>query len=245
MRVISLLLLSCLSCSVHADMLSQTDRLMGEKIALEKAKVELQQNWQTQQAQLQQLLRQYALEQQALSEKLAESKLTQAKQSDQRQKLLAEQTTLELQAQKYQALLLLAKAQLAQIWPLLPPPLVQAQQHNYQILQQQQVGLTEQITALVELLSAINQFNHLIHFEHQQIELAGKAWQVEVLYVGLAQAYFRSADGSQVGMGFADKEQWQWQLVDAERAQIQQAFAVYLQQQPLQLLNLPVREIGQ
>ncbi|MGF1724724.1 DUF3450 family protein [Photobacterium nomapromontoriensis] len=249
MRLVIFVLSLCFSLLSRADTLAHTDQLTAEKMAREKARIALQQQWQQEQADLQQLLNRYVIETKALKNKLDDFQHNQNEQKDKRSALLTQQSLLENKAHEYEQLLLVGTNILQPLWLSFPPAIVRMEQVNYVLLSDPKADLNQRVTALIDLLTALDQFNRVMTFEKQRIALSGQEWQVEVLYLGLAQAYFRSADGSQVGLGYAMPQNvgqgWQWQLIPEQQKAINQAFAIYLQQQKNQILSLPVREIVQ
>ncbi|MDR8522572.1 MULTISPECIES: DUF3450 family protein [Shewanella] len=228
----------------RSEQLQRTDQLMAQKLALDKASAELSFNWQKEQVSLLQLKANYQAERQLLQLKLHSA----GAQSDdavlRRQSLAKEQAKAEQTTVEYQTLLTQGVASFTQSWPLLPEPLKRSQLQEYRQLTNEKAELAQRLTALVHLLEATNSFDQTFTLDKQILKLNGQDWQAEVLYLGLAKALFRLPDGSHVGMGIpagkTTTDTWHWQVNDDAQEEINQTFAIYLQQQKASLVTLPL-----
>lgn len=247
-----------LSCSVttaqasstelqRAQQLQRTDQLMAQKLANDKASAELSFSWQQEQASLQQLKASYQAEKRQLQLKLRSTGAQSDDAAVRRQALAKEQANAEKTAVDYQNLLAQGVASFKLSWPLLPEPLKRAQLQEYRQLTNDKAELAQRLTALVNVLEATRSFNQTFTLNKQLLTLNGQDWQAEVLYLGLAKALFRLPDGSLAGMGspvtLGESDGWLWQINDQAKDEINQTFAIYLQQQKVSLVDLPLLKL--
>ena len=94
----------------------------------------------------------------------------------------------------------------------------------------------EALQALLGLVARAEQFNRRIT---RSRETRGGR-EVEVLYLGLAVAYYADRSGS-AGVGFPGSEGWQWQSRPELSAEVLKAFDELDRRRPPELVRLPVR----
>ena len=103
------------------------------------------------------------------------------------------------------------------------------------------VSLSSRMVNVVGFINEVNKFNGSISVssELRQNE-SGAELQVKVLYVGLAQAYFSSPDGSFAGIGLPGGEGWEWSNQPSMAPAIQQAIEIYEGSAPAAFVELPM-----
>lgn len=247
----SFVVVSLLMNSAHGqDNINQIDIDSAEKIMTQRYQVEretsqLLLDWQTEQQQLQDQTALYLHEHNVLSDKLKQKKQQQSEVQAQRENLLKQQLQAESQAQDYQALLDSGFAQITTMWPWLPESLQLSLEKEYSQLLNQQGDLSVRMLALTDLVKQIEKFDNTVNLHLGEMSLAGKRWQAEQLYLGLAQAFYRLPDGSAVGIGVPTAEGWQWQAQPQLQDTINKAFAIYKQQRAPELIALPIQLVGE
>ncbi|MBR9727392.1 DUF3450 family protein [Shewanella intestini] len=236
------LLIMLLPCAALATPLSleRTDQLMAGKMATDKALASLKLSWQQEAQHLTQLTQSYQAEKTLLQSKLDSADTESDQASVKREVLGAQQAEAEQTTEQYQQLLTQGLEVLRLTWSQLPAPLQRAQLKEYRQLNNDSAELTQRLTALVNIMAAIKDFNQLFTLDKQLLNLNGQQWQADVLYIGLSVALFKLPDGSAAGVGHPSDKQWHWQPKPEMKSEINQAFAVYLKQQKPQLVDLPV-----
>lgn len=225
----------------YADALQTTDAMMAEKLGYDKAGTELKAHWQQEQQSLSRLLNNYRVERQLLQQRLQSANAEEDEAGARREALASEQLLLEQEAGQYSELVDTAAQRLSAIWSRLPAPVVREQQDELNLLLNSQEKLASRFTALVNLIEALVSFDQSISLDRTLLVLEEQQWQAQVLYLGLGRALYRLPDGSRTGVGFADDSGWKWQTVAAEdHDAINNAFAIYLQQQSAALVSLPL-----
>jgi len=227
-----------LSWAANTD---HAEHIMNQRYDVERQTTQLQLKWQTESQQLQSQIALYQHEYQALKDKLALKQQQQGQVEAQRAQLLAQQIKAENQSQQYQKLLDGGVDRVTHLWAWLPESLQTHLSIEHAKLMNQQADLAERVLALTEILKQVEQFDQKINLHLGEMLLGDKQWQTEQLYIGLAQAFYRLPDGSEVGIGLPSDEGWQWQARPDLTDTINQAFAVYRQQQSPALIALPIR----
>ncbi|MBK1830492.1 DUF3450 family protein [Verrucomicrobiaceae bacterium R5-34] len=97
------------------------------------------------------------------------------------------------------------------------------------------------LKSMLSVLSGAGQFNRTITLGEETRTLqSGQKMTVDVLYLGLARAYFATTSGETAGIGQPGKEGWVWQDQADLADDIRQAIAVYRKDKQPQLIKLPV-----
>lgn len=224
----------------HVD-INGAEKVMTQRYQVERETSQLLLDWQTEQQQLQDQAALYQHEYKVLSNKLKQKMQLQDEVKAQRESLLEQQTQAEVTSQQYHVLLNSGVEDISQIWPWLPASLQRHLTKDYSQLINRQADLTERMLAMTNLVKQIETFDKTINLHLGEMVLGDKRWQTEQLYVGLAQAFYRLPDGSEVGIGFPTAQGWQWQAQPAMQDTINQAFSLYKQQRAPQLITLPIR----
>lgn len=95
---------------------------------------------------------------------------------------------------------------------------------------------------IVGILNLINKFNRELHLKSEKRQLAnGSIAEVSVLYLGVGQAFFVTADGASAGIGTSGPEGWTWIPADEHAPAIARAIAIYNNEEPAAFVQLPVQ----
>jgi hypothetical protein len=138
------------------------------------------------------------------------------------------------------------ETQIKAIVATLPPPLIEKIKPLVHRLPEDStkttLSLGERLQNIVGILNQADKFNRTITQTSETRTLDnGKIIEVRTLYWGLAMAYYVDTSGAYAGIGYPDKNGWQWpQMVDAG-PQIKQLFEVYEGNEPIQFIDLPAR----
>jgi hypothetical protein len=76
--------------------------------------------------------------------------------------------------------------------------------------------------------------------EETRVLAGGKKISVDVIYLGLARAFYTARSGDVAGVGIPQKDAWSWQARPDIADNIRQVIAVYRKDQQPQLLRLPI-----
>jgi len=97
------------------------------------------------------------------------------------------------------------------------------------------------LKSVLAVLSGAGRFNRTITLaEETRILESGKKMTVNVLYLGLARAYFATTSGDTSGIGTPAKDGWKWKDQPELADDIRRAISVYQKDKQPQLVELPV-----
>ncbi|MDN4503766.1 DUF3450 family protein [Alteromonadaceae bacterium BrNp21-10] len=241
-------LLFCLLISpTQAQTANETEKLVTQWINIERQTAALQDEWQQQQPLLLQRLDLLAAENEQLQSVLNKSQGNNSEVDQQRAKLLAEQTTLEVEQQQTESFLDKLTIQLQVLEAQLPPVLLSSWQQQSMAVDAT-ADTSNQLQVALAKLSKLMEFSQRIVLNEASITSPeGQQIMVKQLYLGVSMAWFASADQSYAGVGFATDNGWQWQFKpDVDKAQIAKAIAIYEKQQQAEFvqLSLPLNRNG-
>lgn len=99
----------------------------------------------------------------------------------------------------------------------------------------------EVLKSMLAVLTSAGRFNRSITIAEETRKLSdGKKTTVDVLYLGLARAYFTTSSGDTSGIGTPGKGGWEWQDKPELADDVRRAIAVYKKDEQPQLIQLPV-----
>jgi hypothetical protein len=133
----------------------------------------------------------------------------------------------------------------AALLPQLPPPLLDRLQSLVQRLpedpQATELTLAPRFLTVVGVANEVNKFNRAVHLSSEVRELGpGTSAEVRVLYFGLGQAYYVTADGRQAGVGRPGPTGYQWAQRNEIAAEVDAAIAIFQNEREAEFVRLPV-----
>ena len=244
---IVMLSLSVSSNSVLAasNKVEQTDSLIQKWLAIEQQRNAMINDWHQQEPLLKQRLTLLKQEQAQLEKDLTTSSANDSEVEKKRTQLLESQNSMESGQALLEKSLVDYFQVIAEIQPQLPPPLFNAWQKKLSSAEFTTADITKKLNTLLELLEQLNDFEQRI--SHAQTALilptpqGEKEIMVQQLYIGLAQAWYVSLDGSFVGRGIPEASGWRWQAdntVDGNT--ILNAIAMIERRSEAKFLQLPI-----
>lgn len=212
----------------------QTERLISE----EKT------TWQVEKQRMQELLDLYTKELKLLDEEISKAGSS-AELVDERKE------TFESELKEYRDAQRLLSDTLARLLPRartllvqLPEPLLEKLDADIDLLQAQDAlgSPRDVLKSMLAVMAECGRFNRSITVGEETRKLSsGKKMTVDVIYLGLAQAFYASEQGDTAGVGTPGKNGWQWQAKPEFAKDIRKALAVYRKDNPPQLIQLPIQ----
>jgi hypothetical protein len=99
----------------------------------------------------------------------------------------------------------------------------------------------EVLKSMIFIMTTAGKFNRTVTVvEETRVLSDEKKMTVDVVYLGLARAYYASGSGDTAGVGVPSKDGWVWQSRPELASDIRQAIAVYRKDRQPQLIRLPV-----
>lgn len=223
----------------------QTDSLIKKWLAIEQQRNALINDWHQQEPLLKQRLTLLKQEQAQLEKDLATTIDNDSEVEKKRAQLLKSQNSMESGQALLEKSLVDYFQVIAEIHPQLPPPLFKAWQKKLSSAEFTNADITKKLNTLLELLEQLNDFEQRISHAETALVLptpqGDKEIMVQQLYIGLAQAWYVSLDGSLVGRGTPEENGWHWQAdnsVDGET--ILNAIAMIERRSEAKFLQLPI-----
>lgn len=106
--------------------------------------------------------------------------------------------------------------------------------------------LTTRFQNVIGILNRAHTFNSEMNATQQRIELpSGGTRSVRVLYLGLGQAFYVSADETVAGVGTATREGWKWKARNQAAPQIAKVHAIFSEKELASFVPVPVSVQGQ
>lgn len=122
-----------------------------------------------------------------------------------------------------------------------PEPLQEQISETVDVLKSPDVDSSarELLMPMISIIDSGNSFNAGVFRASQKVIIGNDEWQAEVMYLGLARAYFWV--GGKAGVGSPTAEGWKWKRDDAQLEEIKKAMAVFDKQTQPQLIKLPLK----
>jgi soluble cytochrome b562 len=162
-----------------------------------------------------------------------------------RDALVAEDDELKATGAKLLEAVTAMEAVIRDLWKVLPDPIQTRVLLLYQRMPEdaakQRVTVAERFQNVLGILNEVNKANNEITVNYEVHNLSdGKPSEVKTLYVGLAQAYFVSANG-EAGIGHPTHEGWQWETSKTIGNKVLLALEIQQGKQTPAFVPLPVK----
>ena len=185
----------------------QTDSLIQKWLAIEQQRNAMINDWHQQEPLLKQRLVLLKQEQAQLEQNLTTANDIDSEVEKKRAQLLKSQNNMESGQVLLEKALIDYFQVIAEIQPQLPPPLFNAWQKKLSSSEFVTADITKKLNTLLELLEQLNDFEQRISHAQTALTLptpqGEKEVMVQQLYIGLAQAWYVSLDGSLVGRWYS------------------------------------------
>lgn len=104
-----------------------------------------------------------------------------------------------------------------------------------------EMALGERFQNIIGILNELNTFNSEVSVESEVRELEdGSAVEVDVLYVGIGQAFYVSGDREIAGIGTLTNEGWAWKQKDDAAPEIARAISILKNEEVASFVKLPI-----
>jgi ATP-dependent exoDNAse (exonuclease V) beta subunit len=137
------------------------------------------------------------------------------------------------------------ESQLKALKPLFPAPLGATVENLLNRLPADpantKAGVSERMQTVVGILNEVDKFNNAILVSNEkQPNEKGELLSVDVIYLGLGQAFFVAPTSDFAGVGVPSPDGWKWTRKDDLAGSVRRAVAMYRNQTPAEFLALPV-----
>lgn len=124
----------------------------------------------------------------------------------------------------------------------LPPPVVGEVSDAIERLKDRkdtEEDLQTRFRDIAAILNECTTFNAKIHTYTEVREVEGERLEVEVLYMGMHQAWFVDRNGKRAGVGVPSKDGWVWQSVPSIAAQVRKTIDIQAKRESPEFVKLP------
>jgi chromosome segregation ATPase len=233
----------CGVCLAQDDPTEDVQSLALQWTSLERQRNLLESNWRAEQPVLEQQLALLERERAELSAFLEQTETAQDEVEERRLELLERQSELERQQASLELELEAAIIQVQSLHRQLPPPLTAGWDVRMAELRAEFLTTSERLQVLLEMLGDLDDFDRRISLHEETMMLAdGQEHLVNEVYLGLAQGWYVSANGSFAGIGSPGANGWEWRTTDEPEA-IERVIAILERRRNVELVALPV-ELG-
>lgn len=231
---------------IHSqEPLSQHDvakEMIQQWIQTEKQLSDEQETWKQEKAHVSQLLELYEKELKLLNEELAAAESV-ALDDAKKQKLESQIKRDDQMRIEARAFLLKQKPRILGLIKKFPEPLQEQISETVAVLESSEVDKSARdlLMPMLTVIEAGNSFNAGVFRTSQKVIIGKDEWQAEVMYLGLARAYFWIGEKAGVGIPSASGTGWEWKRDDALLKDIKKAMSVFDKSTPPALIKLPLK----
>jgi hypothetical protein len=223
-KITLIVLLFSNNAIAQTDIVEQTDNLIKEWLSIEQQRNDMINDWNQQKPLLEQRLTLLKQEQVKLEKDIDTVNVNDTDVEKKRAELLSSQNDMEAAEGQLESSLIKYYQFITELQSKLPPPIQKLWQSKLTEPEFQQADTTQRLSTLLDLLEQLNDYQHRISHTQSALILPTKSGNKEMMvhqvYLGLAQAWYVSLDGSLVGRGQPSKSGWQWLADETVNAEI-------------------------
>jgi hypothetical protein len=215
--------------------------MIRQWIHTEKQLSDEQETWKQEKAHVSQLLELYEKELKLLDEELAAAESVEL--DDAKKEKLENQIKKDDQMRiEARAILLKQKPRILGLIKKFPEPLQEQISETIAVLESNEVdeSARDLLMPMLTVIEAGNSFNAGVFRTSQKVNVGNDEWQAEVMYLGLARAYFWVGDKAGVGVP-SESGGWEWKRDDALMKEIKKAMSVFDKATQPELIKLPLK----
>lgn len=212
-----------------SQQLEETRSIVKEWVATEKAISKETIAWKDKEAHLNDLIKLTKIEIKQLEKEIAVVETFTSTADKRRENLLLREKEMKGNSKEIRLFLSGMERKLQLLKPQLPKPLQEELTPFYQQLsldsQKTSLGIAKRMQTVVGILSAIQKFDKTVTVAEEIKTLSdGSRGAIKTLYLGLAVAYYLSANDA--GYGYPSKKGWVWESLPKKQNAIEDAIAI-------------------
>lgn len=216
----------------------QTERMISEEKTA----------WQVEKQRMQQLLEIYRKELKLLDEELSKAGAS-VESVDENQRVLEQSLKEHREArQQLQATMARLLPRMQALVKKFPQPLADELESDIAVIHDPKAmeKPRDVLKSMIAVLSGAGRFNRTITLAEETRELGeGKKLAVDVIYLGLARAFYVAGTGETAGVGSPSADGWKWDSSPGIADDVRQVIAVYQKTKQPQMVKLPIKLTGE
>lgn len=227
----SLTALLFVSLAYTSEQLEHTRSIVKEWVTAEQALSKEALAWKEKEALLNDLIRLTEIELKQLKAEIEVVETFVSTADERREKLILQEERIKRNTKVIKNFLYETERKALLLKKQLPPSLQEQLVLLYQRLpldsQKTSLGIAERMQTVVAIFSKIQEFDAIITVaEEARTFPDGSRGVVKALYLGLAAAYYLSADENDAGYGYPSEEGWVWESLPKKQKAIRDAIAI-------------------
>jgi len=247
----SRLLIAAFSCgciqgaALNAQSLDEARNLVGEWIGVEKTISEERADWEAGQTIIKDMIALLETEKASLTEKIRIAEEGLSESDKKREELLNESDEYRAAVDILGDKIGMVEKRVVALHSQFPVPLQEEVSTLFARIPREgeevRLSVSQRLQSVIAILSQADKFNSGVQFVSDIQKLDSGQSEVDVLYFGLAGAFFQNREGTYVGIGFPSSEGWQWEEVPESGDEISKLFSVYAGEVQAEFVKLPVK----
>ena len=223
---------------------STLEGLVAKWVELRRALTEEEESWEEQRAQLERERALLLKAKETLEQEIAAAREEERSAEAHQARLLARKETLKEALDGCVPALRLAEADLRRWRTLLPPPLLTSPLRKAfdQLQSTSEQSVTRRLQVVLSLYGEIERLQYGVHVVKEVLKGdSGRSQEMDVIYLGLAQAFAVSVDDRMAGIGRPIGDGWKWEWRPEIAAEVRKAIAFYRHEKTADFVHLPLR----
>jgi len=121
-----------------------------------------------------------------------------------------------------------------------PPRLAKALELSFSSLRDPELELNDRYQIFITAIGRVSQFNHLITYSEEMLEIENQPRLVAVIYWGLSRAYALDLATSDAFIGKPVEQQWRWNATPRLDVKIKDLISIFREESDPVYISLPV-----
>lgn len=202
-------------------------------------------DWKVEQNILKQTIASFQRELESLDEQIGKVQTDNSQAGNERDQVLEEKEQLREASDAVKEQVAKFESHVKRIAKALPTPVMEKIDPLFRQLPEDsgnpKKSISSRMQTVVGIVNEIDKFNNSVAVSPElRKNPAGAEIEVQVLYVGLGQAYFVDKTGEFAGVGVPSLDGWEWKAQPELASAINRAIAIYENAQPADFVNLPM-----
>ena len=231
--------------ALYAQTLDEARNLVSEWVGVEKTISEEKADWQAGQAIVKDMIALLETEKASLMEKIRIAEEGLSESDKKREELLNESDEYRAAVDVLGDKIGMVEKRVIALHSQFPVPLQEEVSTLFARIPREgeevRLSVSQRLQSVIAVLSQADKFNSGVQFVSDIQKLNSGQSEVDVLYFGLAGAFFKNREGTYVGIGFPSSNGWQWEEVPESGDGIVKLFSVYAGEMQAEFVKLPVK----
>ncbi len=233
------------SAALSAQSLDDARSVVSEWVEVEKTISEERADWEAGQAIIKDMIALLETEKASLTEKIKMAEEGLSESDKKREELLEESDEYKAAVEVLGSRIESVEGRVLALHKQFPVPLQEEVSTLFARIPREgeelRLSVSQRLQSVIAILSQADKFNSGVQFVSDIQKLDSGQSEVDILYFGLAGAFFKNREGTYVGIGVPSDEGWVWEETPESGKEISALFAVYAGEVQAEFVTLPVK----